>query len=159
MTRVAILFLSALLPAVTLAANGDNRAVLSLKADQHRLVLQEMRELLAGSQKIVDALANGDFDSVAQAARAMGTGMAQSSEHELHHALPERFMQLGMSMHQGFDRLADDAQSTRNAQNTLKELAENLSKCVACHKTYRLATRTTSSSSTSKSGPPTPERQ
>ena len=139
-TRMILACLLIAISTTTLAADQDNLQTLTLSEAQRSHVLEEMRGLLAGTQKILAALAADDMASVAQSARPLGLGMAHKAEDHLKSVLPKEFMQLGMSLHQDFDRIAADAESKKDPKLTLRQLSDAMSKCVACHDSYRIAT-------------------
>lgn len=51
-----------------------------------------------------------------------------------------KFMQPGMSVHQGFDHIATDAESLKDPRHTLRQLSDVMRKCVACHASYQIRT-------------------
>lgn len=123
-----------------IAEDVDNRQILNLTEPQRHYVLSEMRELLAGTQDILGALAKDDMATVAKSARALGFEMKHKAENPLHDVLPKAFMQLGMPMHREFDLIAADAQSLKNPKHTLQQLNATMAKCTACHATYQIRT-------------------
>lgn len=139
MNRILTLFLCVITTAA-LADDTDKRQVLSVNELQRDHVLNEMRVLLSGTQAILAALAKEDMEAVAQYAKPLGMGMAHKAEDHLKGALPKEFMQLGMSVHQDFDKIAADATSLKNPKHTLQQLSESMNKCVGCHASYQLST-------------------
>lgn len=67
-------------------------------------------------------------------------GMAHKAESHLKSVLPMKFMQLGMSVHQGFDHTAMGAESLKDPRHTLRQLSDVTGKCVACHASYQIRT-------------------
>jgi len=116
----------------------DNRQALTLPAPQRHHVLTEMRDLLAGTQAILAALAKNDMAAVAESARAVGFDMKHKAENSLHQVLPKEFMQLGMSMHKDFDLIAADAESLKDPRHSLRQISETMAKCTACHAAYQI---------------------
>lgn len=94
--------------------------------------------MLLGTQKIVDALAREDMSAVASEARSLGMGMTHKGEDHLRAVLPKDFMQLGMSVHKSFDKIALDAESLKDPKHTLRQLSESMQKCNACHGSYQI---------------------
>jgi len=132
---------AALLCAAVGPANGgetDTRTVITLTPPQRHLVLEEMRQFLAGLQQISAALSREDMETVAAAARAVGLVMSHSVPADLKQALPEAFRKLGHSVHSDFDAIGLDAEALGDAQHTLSQLGETLSKCVSCHAGFRI---------------------
>jgi len=136
------LILSAALLCTAVGSAGgeetDTRRVIALTSPQRHLVLEEMRQFLAGLQQISAALSNEDMESVAAAARAVGLVMSHHVPADLKQALPVEFRKLGHSVHSDFDAIALDAEALGDVQHTLSQLGETLSKCVSCHATFRI---------------------
>ena len=120
------------------SSDADDRQVLIITEYQRQHILGEMRALLAGTQNILGALSNEDMSAVAEYARTLGTGMANKAESHLSSALPAPFMQLGMSVHKDFDKIAADAEGLRDPKHTLKQMSESMGKCISCHATYQI---------------------
>lgn len=131
---IALVFITA----TASASDVDERQVLHLTEHQRNHVLTEMRALLSGTQGILDALHKEDMAAVAAHARSLGMGMAQKGEDHLGAVLPKEFMQLGMSVHKAFDRMAVDAEALKDPKHTLRQLSESMKKCVACHDSYQI---------------------
>ena len=133
-----IILLLAFFATSALAEGIDNRQVLNLTEPQRNHILAEMRELLAGTQDILAALAKDDMAAVAKYSRALGFNMKHQAENPLHDVLPKEFMQIGMPMHKEFDQIAADAESLKDPKHTLQQLSATMSKCTACHATYQI---------------------
>src|SRR5574340_47973 len=116
----------------------DKRQPLPLTEHQRNHVLTEMRGLLSGTQNILDALSREDMVAVAREARGLGMGMVHKGEDHLKAVLPREFMQLGMSVHKAFDKIALDAESLKDPKHTLRQLSESMQKCNACHASYQI---------------------
>jgi len=125
------------------AASSDKRARLPLTVAERDIVLGEMRGLLTSSQAILDAALNNDLPRAALAARAAGMGEVEHIPLEIRGPLigklPLEFKQLGFSVHRDFDQIALDAESLGDRDHTLKQLAQLMRKCVACHASYAIA--------------------
>ena len=117
---------------------SDGRAEIALAAADRDLVLAEMRAFLGAVQGITEALTREDLTAVAAQARAMGLAAMGQVPPTLMQALPLEFKTLGRSVHADFDQLALDAEEVGDAAHGLHQLSTILSKCVACHATYRL---------------------
>lgn len=126
------------------AASSDQRIRLPLTAAERDIVLGEMRGLLTSSQAILAAALDGDLGRAAQAARAAGMGEVEHIPAEIRGPLigklPLEFKQLGFSVHRDFDQIALDAESLGDRDHTLKQLAQLMQKCVACHASYAIGT-------------------
>jgi len=127
-----------LLAFAAMADEVDKRQILPLSEQQRNHVLTEMRGLLSGTQNILDALSTEDMVAVAREARSLGMGMVHKGEDHLKAVLPKEFMQLGMSVHKSFDKIALDAESLKDPRHTLRQLSESMQKCNACHATYQI---------------------
>lgn len=119
------------------AMGTDGREAIMLTSGERDLVLTEMRGLLAAVQEVIAAVNAGDMDAVKESAHRVGMAEAGSVPAELVLKLPLAFKQLGFSTHEGFDELALAAEIGPDA--VLESLEENMSKCLACHETYRLS--------------------
>ncbi len=136
MTKLLISML--MVTTMTASANQPNqRQTIILTESQQAHVLQEMRQLLAGTQAIIAALSKNDMKAVVQHARSLGMSM-KKPENNLHDILPVAFMHMGKAVHRKFDAIANDAETLKNAKHTLVQLSENLAQCNACHEIYRI---------------------
>lgn len=116
----------------------DGRRTILLSSAERDLVLGEMRTMLGSVQGIVQGVHTKDLKKVAAAARASGMAAAVDLEPGLMAKLPLEFKQLGMSVHRGFDELADATDRGGNAGDALGRLEVQLVTCVACHASYRI---------------------
>jgi len=116
----------------------DGRVALELSPAERVVILEEMRMLLAGVQKMTGALGQQDMPAVAEAARALGQKMAHEVPPELRAKLPLEFRQLGSSVHRDFDQIALDADSLKDVSYSLTQLSTTLQKCVSCHAVYQI---------------------
>lgn len=137
MNKLLILFLA--LSCMTATANEyDQRQPIQLSEPQQAQVLKEMRSLLNGIQAILAALSTDDLEAVIEHAESLGMGMKKKPENQLKKELPKEFMQLGKSVHRGFDLIAHDAKTIKNSKHTLKQLSEVMRQCQSCHEIYRI---------------------
>jgi hypothetical protein len=118
----------------------DSRTAVVLKADERRLILQEMRGLLSATHDILDGINQGDMAHVAKAARSAGMAAAADVNPALMAKLPLPFKSLGMSVHEDMDEIAQAAEAGEPAPGLLKRLTAATSKCVACHAGWQLNT-------------------
>lgn len=121
---------------------ADGRPAIILEPDERALVLREMREFVAGLQRIDDALSREDMQAVAKASRALGAAKTHDVPAAMMGKLPLQFKTLALSVHSDFDTIAMDAEWTGLPKRTLSQLSEVLQKCTACHESYRLAEET-----------------
>lgn len=120
------------------ADSGDKRQVLALSAGDRDQLTEEMRVMLEGTQKIVQGIADNDMKVVAKVARSLGAGMAEKVEDGHAQHLPPEFVQLGNATHADFDRIAVVAERGGGAKQAAAQLGATLSRCVACHSTWRV---------------------
>ncbi|MBZ0070805.1 MAG: hypothetical protein K8I04_03635 [Gammaproteobacteria bacterium] len=120
--------------------SSDRRVRLLVSNDERDLILAEMRDMLAASQSILDAALVDDMSRVAAEARKLGMSGVQNIPLEIRGPLigklPIEFKQLGFSVHEGMDTIALDAEALGDRDHTLRQLADLMNKCVACHATY-----------------------
>lgn len=117
---------------------ADGRQVIELTEAQRAHVLGEMRAMLSGTQAMLTALAADDMAAVARQASALGVNMGHKAENHLHDVLPPAFMQLGMAVHQDFDRIAADAAFRKDVKHSLQQLGTTLNTCAVCHEAYQI---------------------
>ncbi len=125
----------------TVEGGGDGRTAVIVTQDGRDFVLAEMRGLLAAVQGVIAGVAKGDNGQVAKMAREVGMAQPRNTPTELMFQLPMGFKKMGMSVHKGFDELADAAEAGESAEQILGRLQGQLSTCVACHATFRLEGR------------------
>ena len=118
---------------------ADGRIVVALEPGERALLLREMRGFVEGLQRIADALARGDMQTVAQASRAMGTAAAHDVPLEMLARLPLEFKKLAFGVHGGFDAISAEADRGGTPSQALRQLSGILGNCVACHATYQVA--------------------
>jgi len=131
----AVLFASV---SIAAAEEVDTRTVIQLSLQHRALVLGEMRQFLAGLQQMTHALSRDDMETVTREARTLGVSMSHHMPADLKQALPLEFRKLGHSVHSSFDQIALDAESLGDAQHTLSQLGDTLSRCVSCHSAYQI---------------------
>lgn len=124
-------------------AGDDGRIAIVLEPGERALMLREMREFVAGVERLTDALARDDMRAVAAAARAVGSAKASGVPVAMLGKLPIEFKTLAFATHRGFDAIADGAEAGATPKQTLAALAALLHQCVTCHARYALATRAT----------------
>jgi cytochrome c556 len=117
----------------------DGRRAILLSPAERDLVLAEMRTMLTTVQGIVQGVHDNDLKRVAAAARASGMQAAVDTNPALMAKLPLEFKQLGMSVHHGFDDLADAIDGGKAGRDeVLRQLGTQLVTCVACHQSFRI---------------------
>ena len=119
----------------------DGRTAILLQPAERDLVLAEMRVFLESVQQINAAIAAGDMQQVASAARRSGRGAQQAVPGSLIGKLPLPFKRLGFDTHGKFDQLALDAEQLGDPDHALAQLGTLMQNCVSCHAAYRLEAR------------------
>jgi len=118
--------------------SADGRRAIALAPAERDLVLGEMRAMLGSVQGVVQGVQAHDAKQVAAAARASGMSAAVDLSPALMAKLPLEFKTLGLSVHRGFDELAQTAEQGAGSDKLLEALGKQLAACVGCHAGYRL---------------------
>ncbi len=122
----------------------DGRMQIVLAPAERGLILGEMRMLLKAVHGVVTGLAGQDQEAgrtqIEQAARSAGMGMAVDVNPALMAKLPLPFKQMGMSIHQDMDALADAIVQKETSQQILQRLSSMTARCTTCHEVYRFST-------------------
>jgi len=134
----ALLALTPITRAETPPPDPDTREMLRLPLDERDMVLREMRNFVVAIHTITNGLVNENTDTVAAAARKMGSGAANQIPPRVVAKLPERFKELAGKVHTTFDAIAMDAEGFGDTQHTLEQLSELTRHCIACHATYQI---------------------
>jgi hypothetical protein len=123
---------------------ADGRMQIVLAPAERNLILSEMRMLLKAVHGVVTGLAGQDLEAdrtqIEQASRAAGMGMAADVNPVLMAKLPLPFKQMGLSIHQDMDALADAIVQKETPQQILQRLSSMTARCATCHDLYRLST-------------------
>ncbi|GAB4508315.1 MAG: hypothetical protein Tsb0026_06750 [Sulfuricaulis sp.] len=120
-------------------AEVDGRVTILLEPSERAVVLNEMRQFLAGIQQMLEAAERNDAAAIAKIARPLGMAAAHAVPAGLAAKLPLEFKTLGHSVHNDFDRIAMDAEAMNDVRLSLHQLGGTMKKCVACHATYQIA--------------------
>lgn len=118
---------------------SDGRTEILLAAAERDQILAEMRLLLKAVDGIVRGLGEPkrDLKQMEETARAVGMHMAADTEPAIMAKLPLPFKQMGMSIHEDMDALADAIVRDETAQQILQRLSSMTARCTACHDMYR----------------------
>jgi cytochrome c556 len=123
------------------AESRDGRTQIVLTSTERDLILGEMRMLLKAVHGVVTGLAGqdqaADRTQIEQAARSAGMHMAEDVNPALMAKLPLPFKQMGMSIHQDMDALADAIVNKETPQQILQRLSNMTARCTVCHDMYR----------------------
>lgn len=116
----------------------DGRTAVLMSGPEREMVFSEMRGLLVAVRDITAALAAGDTAKVGKIARSMGMGEAHDKAPDLLLKLPLDFKRLAMSLHGGFDEMADAAVRGESVADLNRRLIEQLDRCTTCHAGFRI---------------------
>ena len=123
---------------------ADGRMQIVLAPEERDLILGEMRMLLKAVHGVVTGLAGQDLEAdrtqIEQASRSAGMGMAADVNPVLMAKLPLPFKQMGLSIHQDMDALADAIVQKETPQQILQRLSSMTARCTTCHDLYRFST-------------------
>ena len=121
----------------------DGRTQIVLAPAERDLILGEMRMLLKAVHGVVTGLGGQDQEAgrtqMEQAARSAGLAMAADVNPSLMAKLPLPFKQMGMSIHQDMDALADAVVRKEPSQQILQRLSNMTARCTTCHEMYRFS--------------------
>lgn len=117
----------------------DGRTEIVLAPAERDQILAEMRQLLKAVQGVVTGLSgsDGDLKMVEESARAAGMTMAADVNPAIMAKLPLAFKQMGMSVHQDMDQLADAVVQRETPPQILRRLSSITARCTTCHDLYR----------------------
>ncbi|HEX7791301.1 MAG TPA: hypothetical protein VF467_12360 [Afipia sp.] len=104
-------------------------------------VLDQMRLLLSSITEIEEGLGTDDLNLVAREAAACGRKANKTLARPPAWAAKESeaWKAMFLSVRNGFDAVADQAQAHAPVAKINKTLADTMRNCVACHQTYRIA--------------------
>jgi hypothetical protein len=129
--------LAGLCAAVSVHA-ADTRTAVVVTAAERDWVLAEMREMVGAVRDMMAAAAANDMDRFAAAAESVGMERHDPPPRGLPGKLPAAFRQLGGGLHREFDQIARDVRAIRERDMALARVAENMSRCIACHQAWRV---------------------
>lgn len=120
---------------------ADGRTEILLAPAERDQVLAEMRQLLKAVHGVTTGLAGPEqgMREAEVAARSAGLSMAADVNPSLMAKLPLPFKQMGMSVHQDMDRLADAIVQKENTAQILSRLSSITARCTTCHDLYRFS--------------------
>lgn len=113
---------------------ADGRIALYYTAADRAHVSEEMLGFLQGVQAISAAIAEGDRETIGEAAGALrrGNGQGQAVQTKS----PDGFRAIGQSLRQDFGDIANMA-DTADMADIQVSLSNALTKCAACHGSYK----------------------
>jgi hypothetical protein len=123
----------------TVAGTGG-RVEIVLAPGERDQILAEMRQLLKSVHGVVTGLSgsDGDVKAAEEAARAAGMTMAADVNPALMTKLPLAFKEMGMSVHQDMDLLADAVVQRETPPQILRRLSSITARCTTCHDMFQL---------------------
>ena len=126
-----------MLSAGAVLAQAPAREAVLLDPAEREHVLGEMRDFLSLLEKVNGALARGDFDAIAGAARPPGAGGDKGRmPPAIAKKLPPGFRAMARSTLEQIDAIAAEA-ARRETSRTLEQVGRLLATCNACHAAYR----------------------
>lgn len=119
----------------------DGRTEIVLAPAERDRILGEMRELLKAVHGVVTGLSDPaqGMKEAERAARAAGMNMAADVDPAIMMKLPLPFKQMGMSVHQDMDRLADAIARKEEPAMLLNRVSSITARCTTCHDLYRFS--------------------
>jgi hypothetical protein len=138
---IPCLFLGALASSGRADDMVDQREQAFRTEAEKAFVLDQMRLLLNSIMEIEEGLGTGDLNLVAREAAARGrkANVTLARPPSLAAKESEAWKAMFLSVRNGFDAVADQAQAHAPAATINKTLADTMRNCVACHQTYRIA--------------------
>ena len=119
----------------------DGRTEVVLAPVERDQILGEMRQLLKAVHGIVTAAGDPaqNMKPAQEAARTAGMSMTADVNPALMAKLPLAFKQMGMSVHQDMDRLAEAIGQGETPVQIMARLSSMTARCTTCHDIYRLS--------------------
>lgn len=121
-------------------AQEDSRNLIVLRPKERALMLEDMRNYLAGIRQLTAALAKEDRDATVKAARSMGKIAIYEMKPVITPSQLPRFRQLAVKVHDDFEAFAADAAAGKPALELLGDLSRAMHQCVKCHESYYVGT-------------------
>lgn len=120
---------------------ADGRTEILLAPAERDQVLAEMRHLLKAVHGVTTGLAGPEqgMKEAEVAARAAGMSMAADVNPSIMAKLPLAFKQMGTSVHQDMDELADAIVQKETTARILSRLSSITARCTTCHDLYRIS--------------------
>lgn len=124
------------------AQGEDKRVAIVLDAGERNFILGEMRALLAKMQQLIAAVSNNDMDRFTEIAKMLKEESQGETQQSLIGKMPIAFKLMSREIHASFDQLHADAVDKRDREHSLKQVAELMNHCVACHSAFSLKAAT-----------------
>ncbi|MEQ1611364.1 MAG: hypothetical protein ABL904_01315 [Hyphomicrobiaceae bacterium] len=125
------------------STSTDGRELVHLPPPMVDHMLSNMRDHLLALQEMLDAMAKGEMDRVAEIAeRRLGmTSLQLHGAHDMSKFMPKGMQDAGSGMHRAANRLAvaaTDAGVTGDLKPALAAMATVTAQCAGCHAGYRV---------------------
>ena len=121
------------------------RTVVEATPQEVEHVLGDMQKLLRSMGEIQGALSSRDWTTIQRVAGALKPEHTMGSRDPVsvsfHAKLPQGWSAYGAPMHQGFARIAAEAEGERRVDEVLRLLSATTRQCVACHAQFQLQSR------------------
>ena len=137
--KTIVVALTLLFAVGTAIAAEDNRTLVDFPPPMQAHMLANMRDHLAALAEVNTLAAAGRWDEAADVVEHR-IGMSSLEAHGASHMaplMPEGMRELGTAMHRSASRLARTLQEAE-PQAALEATGELMSRCHACHSSYRL---------------------
>lgn len=128
---------------ITADTDQDPRAAIPMSPEQAVALRAEMRHRLETQQRLIAALAAGDWKQAADAADEGTRGRHAGAD--FRSTLPEAWFRYARPMHQAFAAAREEARGAQRLDVALGHVARAGEFCTACHATFRTETASTSS--------------
>ena len=115
----------------------DMRQAVVVSAPERDALLEEMRWFLETVQGSMVALSEDDMGTIAELNSASGMRATVGTPQALTDKLPEEFRLLGVSTHQLFDGIAQEATDMGDPAVITEQIGGLLANCTTCHASYR----------------------
>lgn len=116
----------------------DGRTVIAFTTEEREHIRSEMLAFLQGAQSISYGLAEQDRILIVEAARELSGGAGDPIGASIRAKAPEGFISLSRGLRSDFGELATLSE-TADFANLQLQFSATISRCVACHGTYRSA--------------------
>jgi len=123
----------------TAAPVVDERIAIPLLPEERLHVRGEMLKFLNGVQAISDATLRQDRETIGDVAGSLRRG--DGSGRSIRQKVPDGFREISRGLRRDFGTIADMA-DTASMPEIQRALTDSLSRCSACHGTYRAVTET-----------------
>ncbi len=116
----------------------DGRIAVLLTKDERSLILDEMRGFLVSVQAVSQAITENDMDRVAELSHRAGMAAEDGTPGSLLQKIPLGMKKLGFGTREKFDKIAETANTSKDAFVARQQLDSLMQNCIACHALYQL---------------------